>query len=98
MTPLGTCRRSDEGEEQGAGTAPERDQCGERERPGPVEEEFGERGAPADEDRRRQRTEDGCSVVRQGGPLVIYVGGFTWVQKKGLRRVEEFEKGDGLSP
>lgn len=85
MAPPGARRRSDEGEEQGAGTTPERDQRGEGERAGPVDEEFGERGAPADEDRCCQRTEDGRPVVREGRPSRVYARGFLWVQKKGLR-------------
>jgi len=84
VAPPVTRRRSDEGEEQGAGTAPERDQCGERERPGAVEEEFRERGASPDENRRRQRTEDRCPVVRQDGS-VAYAGGFARIQEKSLQ-------------
>jgi len=87
-----------EGEEQGAGAAPERDQRSERKRPGPADEEFGERGAPADQDGRYQRTEDGAPVVRESGSA-LYGGGFARVQKRGLREFEDLKEGrDDRSP
>ena len=85
VTSPGTHRCPDDGEEQGTRTAPERDQRRERERPGLAEEEFGERGAPADEDRRYERTEDGYLVVRQGRRTMVYLGRFVWIQRKGLQ-------------
>lgn len=83
MAPPGSRGRSGEGEEESAGAAPERDECGENERPDIGKEQLRERGAPADQDRRRQRAEDGCPVVRQSGS-VLY-DGFTRVQESCLR-------------
>jgi hypothetical protein len=85
MAPAGARYGSEEREEQGAKTAPERDQRRECERPGPVDEEFGEWGAPTDEDRRYQRTEDGGPVMREGGPFMVSADRTARVQEKSLR-------------